>query len=82
MKTTPSTHIFPITPILGGLICVVGFLVLVAIVVVVVMKLRGNSRRAKERHDPASGIKVPHTPLHHSKDGSDGPDVILCRTGE
>ncbi|XP_042230318.1 kin of IRRE-like protein 1 isoform X2 [Homarus americanus] len=55
--TTPSTHIFPITPILGGLICVVGFLVLVAIVVVVVMKLRGNSRRAKERHDPASGIK-------------------------
>ncbi|XP_071512423.1 nephrin-like [Panulirus ornatus] len=78
--TIPSTHIFPITPILGVLIGVVGALVLVAIVVVVVMKLRGDARRSKER--PESGLKVPHAPLHHSKDGDDGPDVIFCRTVE
>lgn len=62
------------------LIGVVGALVLVAIVVVVVMKLRGDARRAKER--PEGGLKIPHAPLQHSKDGEDGPDVIFCRTGE
>lgn len=53
---------------------------LVAVVVVVVMKLRGDTRTIKGR--PEGGAKGPHSPLHPAKDGDDGPDVILCRTGE
>lgn len=64
----------------------VGALVLLAIVVVVVMKLRGDTRLAKEGglRPPGGGThKVPHSPLQEAKDGKDdAPDVILCRTGE
>lgn len=68
---------------LGVLIGVVGALVLVAIVVVVVMKLKGDSRRDKIlRHVAAEGVKLPHAPLHTPKDGEERPDVILCREGE
>ncbi|XP_064119517.1 synaptogenesis protein syg-2-like isoform X2 [Macrobrachium nipponense] len=77
-RTLPSTHIFPITPILGVLIGVVGALVIVAVVVVVVMKLRSDAR-AKEspKGRSESNLKGPHAPLQPAKDGDDGPDVIL-----
>ncbi|KAK8390984.1 hypothetical protein O3P69_016967 [Scylla paramamosain] len=56
-------------PVLGVLIGVVGALVLVAIVVVVVMKLKGDSRRERIlRHVAEQGIKLPHAPLHSPKD--------------
>lgn len=68
---------------LGVLIGVVGALVLVAIVVVVVMKLKGDSRRERIlRHVAAEGVKLPHAPLHSPKDGEERFGVILCGTGE
>ncbi|KAG0726916.1 Nephrin [Chionoecetes opilio] len=53
-------------PVLGVLIGVVGALVLVAIVVVVVMKLKGDSRMLS--HIPVEGAKLSHAPLHSPKD--------------
>ncbi|XP_045127676.1 hemicentin-1-like isoform X2 [Portunus trituberculatus] len=58
-------------PVLGVLIGVVGALVLVAIVVVVVMKLKGDSRRERIlRHVAEQGIKLPQAPLHPKDDAT------------
>ncbi|MPC85022.1 hypothetical protein E2C01_079780 [Portunus trituberculatus] len=66
-----------IYPLLGVLIGVVGALVLVAIVVVVVMKLKGDSRRERIlRHVAEQGIKLPQAPLH-PKDGEERTCVVV-----
>ncbi|CAL4131853.1 unnamed protein product [Meganyctiphanes norvegica] len=68
--------IFPITPILGVLIGVVGALVIVAVVVVVAMRFR--TEKVSSGAPGGGGCKGGNNP--GGKGGmADGPDVILCR---
>ncbi|KAB7497080.1 Neural cell adhesion molecule 2, partial [Armadillidium nasatum] len=80
-----STHEFPITPILGVLIGVVGAIVIVFIIVVVISKLRSVPADKKNPKDDVNGVRAPLQPRDGGESALDSsnerPDSLFNEDG-